>query len=582
VDYREQAGGHPQVWRDNSSSTACRAHLHLSGVDVGLEECTELPTGVTPYMREFKDYEEGLDDLQEMRADYANHQNRKTRKTDDGNFIGGLVLRDIELQDAAVFRCRVDFLMTPTKNARVNLTVVVPPSRVEIAWILNKDRRTGINDFIGPFREGDSPTLICYTKKAWPPPKVLWYEEDELVDESFEVDPKNEAVHNTITLNNLNRGLHGRRFSCIAANSNLTKPTESTVRVKLALNVLSVRMDDIGVLSAGVQTEVQCTVWGSSPQPIVTWTLGDTLLTETNMWVSDDGNRTVSMVILTPEPDHDDAILNCSAHNPVILSHISNYSPKMDFHHDVRKLTVTYPPQVKVTLGRSLEAENIKEGDDLYFECSAVAKPPPFKVTWSHNGEELLSGNGILVSNMTLVLQQVTRANAGMYICHSTNTEGTAASPPLLLDVKYAPVCVSSVVSQHSVAKHENARISCNVLANPPVVEFSWAFNNTAEAVSVPDDRYVVQGTESVVNYTPVTELDYGTLLCWATNAIGQQLHPCVFQIIAADQASHRGRLMTQEVVFSKSHFAFYTSLREFSSTVSMKRNSEDLITPLT
>lgn len=47
-------------------------------------------------------------------------------------------------------------------------------------------------------------------------------------------------------------------------------------------------------------------------------------------------------------------------------------------------------------------------------------------------------------------------------------------------------------------------------------------------------DRYVVQGTESVVNYTPVTELDYGTLLCWATNDIGQQVHPCVFQIVAA------------------------------------------------
>ena len=52
-----------------------------------------------------------------------------------------------------------------------------------------------------------------------------------------------------------------------------------------------------------------------------------------------------------------------------------------------------------------------------------------------------------------------------------------------------APVCGNSTVSQHSVAKHENARISCAVLANPDEVSFTWAVNNTAEAVSVPSDR---------------------------------------------------------------------------------------------
>lgn len=41
-------------------------------------------------------------------------------------------------------------------------------------------------------------------------------------------------------------------------------------------------------------------------------------------------------------------------------------------------------------------------------------------------------------------------------------------------------------------------------------------------------------GTHSVVTYTPMTELDYGTLLCWATNKIGDQRVPCVYHIIAA------------------------------------------------
>lgn len=41
-------------------------------------------------------------------------------------------------------------------------------------------------------------------------------------------------------------------------------------------------------------------------------------------------------------------------------------------------------------------------------------------------------------------------------------------------------------------------------------------------------------GTSSVVSYTPMTELDYGTLLCVATNRIGKQRQACVFHIIAA------------------------------------------------
>ena len=46
--------------------------------------------------------------------------------------------------------------------------------------------------------------------------------------------------------------------------------------------------------------------------------------------------------------------------------------------------------------------------------------------------------------------------------------------------------------------------------------------------------RYVSAGLSSVVNYTPATDLDYGTLLCSAKNSIGWQSVPCVFHIVPA------------------------------------------------
>jgi hypothetical protein len=51
---------------------------------------------------------------------------------------------------------------------------------------------------------------------------------------------------------------------------------------------------------------------------------------------------------------------------------------------------------------------------------------------------------------------------------------------------------------------------------------------------------FTFAGTSSFVSYTPMTELDYGTLLCSATNKIGKQKHPCIFHIIAAGRSAFR------------------------------------------
>lgn len=54
----------------------------------------------------------------------------------------------------------------------------------------------------------------------------------------------------------------------------------------------------------------------------------------------------------------------------------------------------------------------------------------------------------------------------------------------------------------------------------------------------------------SRLNYTPTTDLDYGTISCWARNSIGMQKSPCVFQIVAA------GKYFTRP--FCKETFQFY------------------------
>lgn len=42
-------------------------------------------------------------------------------------------------------------------------------------------------------------------------------------------------------------------------------------------------------------------------------------------------------------------------------------------------------PQVTLSLGSTLNPDDIKEGDDVYFECHIKANPKEHRITWSHN-----------------------------------------------------------------------------------------------------------------------------------------------------------------------------------------------------
>lgn len=84
------------------------------------------------------------------------------------------------------------------------------------------------------------------------------------------------------------------------------------------------------------------------------------------------------------------------------------------------------------------------------------------------------------------------------------------------------------------MALHETVQVSCELEANPEDVKFFWKFNNTdnsALILDIPQNLAITNKTKSVLLYTPMTEHDYGTLLCKGENIIGQQREPCLFHI---------------------------------------------------
>ncbi|GLV36526.1 sidestep III [Carabus blaptoides fortunei] len=174
------------------------------------------------------------------------------------------------------------------------------------------------------------------------------------------------------------------------------------------------------------------------------------------------GNETVvtSSVTFAPVPEDDNTMLKCQGDNPSL--------PGTGLE-DSFLLNIVYPPQVVLHLGSTLNPDDIKEGDDVYFECNIRANPKQHKITWFHNTSKtgktegfpslltvlwqaqkqaqcavftvgaLVTQNmssGIIISTHSLVLQKVTRYQGGAYTCLAVNPRGETLSQPVQLRVR--------------------------------------------------------------------------------------------------------------------------------------------------
>lgn len=358
-------------------------------------------------------------------------------------------------------------------------------------------------------------------------PKVTWWQENALLDDSYET-LSERRVSNTLHLEKLERRHLHTVFTCQASNNNHIAPISSAVTLDLNLRPLWVKLQgENRPLSSDQTYELSCAVVGARPPPVITWWKGSTALRNTKETTTGDGNTTISTLTFVPSMEDSGKILTCRAATP----HIPGSAIE-----DGWKLNIYHVPQVTLELGSNLNASTIREGVDVYFECNIKSNPWVYRVSWRHNGKTLYNNAsaGTIVSNQSLVLQSVTRARAGLYTCVGSNQEGDGESNPVYLDVKFAPVCRPGQQKIIGVARQETARVNCEVEANPGDVTFTWKFNNSGEIISIPPTQFTVDRARSLAAYTPVTELDYGTLLCWAKNELGMQKLPCVYHIIPA------------------------------------------------
>ncbi|XP_068619113.1 kin of IRRE-like protein 2 isoform X2 [Battus philenor] len=436
-----------------------------------------------------------------------------------------LTLDTVQLDDEGVYRCRVDFKNSPTRNFQIRLTVIVPPHQL----ILYDKSGRDVSGVVGPLEEGNELVLICEVRGGRPAPTVIWLINGSPAPQYIGEKTDTHVVVNRLELPHIKRTHLNTTFKCRASNTNLVSPLEKTVRMEMNLKPTLVEiLNKPKTLSSERYVSLLCVSEGSRPAAQLTWyknnrkfKRGKIVEAANDTWVS-------SNLQFMPLPEDDGLFLKCQADNSAM--------PGQSIE-DAFKLDVVYPPVVSMSLGSTLNPHDIKEGDDVYFECSVRANPREHRITWYHDDKPVLHNVvlGVIVSTKSLALQKVTREHGGDYSCRAANALGETASQTTHLSIQYAPVCALTSPQVLGAQLDEALRVRCSVTANPPDVTFFWQFNNSGESLDVAPAKFgITNGSTSELSYKPQSERDYGTLSCRGSNSVGRQLEPCVFQIVPA------------------------------------------------
>ncbi|KAL0884209.1 hypothetical protein ABMA27_016211 [Loxostege sticticalis] len=436
-----------------------------------------------------------------------------------------LRIHDVIAADRALYRCRVDFKISPTRNHKIILDVIELPEKPKIFDELDKE----VVGVAGPYIEDTSLKLTCVVSGGNPLPRLRWWRDDKVIATLMPVDDGSGLSSLELRIPKLTREYFEAVYTCTADNTLLVPPLRVNVQIQLYLRPLIVEiLAREQPLSVGQEAELACRAVGARPPAVITWWLDEKPLLAHSQKNSEDRNETISLLRWTPQMEHDGRILTCRAAH-VKLEH-STIETTMS-------LNLHYVPIVVLELGSKLNPNDIEEGDDVYFECVVRANPPAYKVVWEHNNQVMTHNQraGVIAGSAHLALQGVSREQAGRYVCTASNVEGDGKSQPVNLQVIYKPVCTNLMTAIVGAAFNEAAKVTCEVDAFPPPKNFQWTLNNSMGTTELDPSKFTVDGAgRSILTYTPTTETDYGSLSCRATNLAGQQIEPCRYNLLPA------------------------------------------------
>lgn len=446
---------------------------------------------------------------------------------DDHPSKARLRIQNIKAQDQGVFRCRVDFINSPTRNFQINLTLVVQPSAPRVFDA--EGREVKLNSSAGPFLEGHELFLSCQVTGGHPKPTLTWWYNGTILDGVVDSSRASPTIVNQLEIKSVPRHFKGARLECRATTLEIAGHVTRFVPLIVYLKPKKVKIvTPNDLLSSKKSQNIRCETSGSYPPAKLTWLLDGKPLRNADITEEDTDSFTGSILSLNVVAEDDGKDLVCRADNPRFPGGSAE---------DRRQIHVAYPPRVSVKLDADMTTVPVKEGANVTLRCEAAARPAPYSYSWYHDSHLVPynDSGGILPVDHILTIRNIKQKSAGQYACSALNTEGETYSAPYQLTVQYSPRCKKGFETMRVGAlSFESLVVQCHVDAIPEVTRFSWTYNTSRGVLPVKGAKIENEGQVSTLHFTPATD-DLESLSCWATNSIGRQQEPCKFFIVPAE-----------------------------------------------
>ncbi|CAH1270861.1 HMCN1 [Branchiostoma lanceolatum] len=183
-------------------------------------------------------------------------------------------------------------------------------------------------------------------------------------------------------------------------------------------------------------------------------------------------------------------------------------------------LQVYYPPVIEDTLDG--EVTMLHGQDDLSIECFASGNPKPH-VRWRRKDTSLYWGNPLRFHRVRYDVQ-------GTYQCVAASDGFREVTRDVYVDVVGRP-SIQGGLTTLTVAAGSNARLHCEILADPipATVTWTWQTKDGAESVVMATDQGVIiteeptdDGIASSLVVEDVGISEEGTYVCQAANMFGE------------------------------------------------------------